>query len=110
VTIIISYCAAITALVKSKITTDPHPVVLCVTDNTSTKNLTMHTSKKSIIGRALARFFCRLLFGSDIGINAKWFSIAANKIADKISRIKKLLTILHHSNTTSPNFNRTMQN
>jgi hypothetical protein len=49
----------------------------------------MHTSKKSIIGRALARFFCRLLIGSDVGINSKWISTAANKIADKISRIKK---------------------
>ncbi len=89
VTIIINNCAAITALLKSQITTNPHPVVLCVTDNTSAKNWTMHTSKKSIIGRALARFFCGLLIGSDIGINAKWISTAANKIADEISRIKK---------------------
>ncbi len=88
-TIIINYCAAITALLKSQITTNPHPVVFCMTDNTSAKNWTMHTSKKSIIGRALARFFCRLLIGSDVGINVKWISTAANKIADKISRIKK---------------------
>jgi hypothetical protein len=49
----------------------------------------VHTSKKSIIGRALARFFCGLLIGSDVGINAKWISTSANKIADEISRIKK---------------------
>jgi hypothetical protein len=49
----------------------------------------LHTSKKSIIGHALARFFCGLLIGLDIGINAKWISTAANKIADKISRIMK---------------------
>jgi hypothetical protein len=49
----------------------------------------MHTSKKSIISHALARFFCGLLIDSDVGIDAKWISTAANKIADKISRIKK---------------------
>ena len=50
VTIIINYCAAIYAFAKNDITTDPHPVVLCVTDNVSAKNWTVHTSKKSIIG------------------------------------------------------------
>ena len=88
VTIIINYSAAIKAF-ESDITTNPHPVVLCVTDNISAKNWTMHTCKKYIIGRALARFFCGLLIGSDIGINAKWISTLANKIADEISRIKK---------------------
>ena len=76
-------------MLKSEITTNPHPVVLCVTENISVKNWTMHTCKKSIIGRALARFFCGLLIGSDVGINAKWISTLANKIADEISRIKK---------------------
>jgi hypothetical protein len=64
-------------------------VVLCVMDNISAKNWTMHTSKKSIIGHALTRFFCGLLIGSDVGIDAKWISTLANSIADKISRIKK---------------------
>jgi hypothetical protein len=89
VTIIINYCAAISAVHKDEDITDPHPVVLCVTDNISAKKWTVHTSKKSIIGRALARFFCGLLIGSDVGINAKWISTSANKIADEISRIKK---------------------
>jgi hypothetical protein len=86
----------------------PHLVVLCVTDNISAKNWMLHTSKKSIIGHALARFFCGLLIGSDIGINAKWISTAANKIADKISRIKKSNTP-SLSIMTSPNSNRTMR-
>jgi hypothetical protein len=94
VTIIINYCAAITALLERQVTIDPHPVVLCVTNNISAKNWTLHTSKKSIIGRALARFFCGLLIGSDVGINAKWISTAANKIADEILRIKKSNTPL----------------
>jgi hypothetical protein len=50
VTIIINYCVAITALLDSDITNDPHPLVLCVTDNVGAKNWTMHTCKKSIIG------------------------------------------------------------
>ena len=89
VTIIINYCAAITAISEGNIINDPHPVVLCVTDNISAKNWTTHTCKKSIIGRALARFFCGLLIGSDVGINATWISTVENKIADEISRIKK---------------------
>jgi len=49
----------------------------------------MHTSKKSIIGCALVRFFCGLMIGSEVGINAKWIAIETNKIADAISRLKK---------------------
>jgi hypothetical protein len=94
VTIIINYCAAITTLLERQVTIDPHLVVLCVTNNISTKNWTLHTSKKLIIGHALARFFCGLLIDSDVGINAKWISTAANKIADEISKIKKSKTPL----------------
>ena len=89
VTIIVNYCAAISAILEDDDIADPHPVVLCMTDNISAKNWTVHTSKKSIIGHALARFFCGLLIGSNVGINAKWISTLANKIADEISRIKK---------------------
>ena len=61
----------------------------------------MHTCNKSIIGRALAHFFCRLLIGSEVGINAKWISTVANKIADNILRLKKSLT----STTSSFTYN-----
>ena len=47
-------------------------------DNISAKKWTMHTSKKFIIGRALARFFCGILIGSDIGI-------IEEKIKEKLS-------------------------
>jgi hypothetical protein len=89
-TIIVNYCASLVVFTTQKINDDPHPVVLCVTDNTSALNWTLHTSKKSRIGRAFARFFCGLLIGSNIGVNAKWISTVENKIADKISRLKKL--------------------
>jgi hypothetical protein len=84
VTIIINYCGALTAYLEDGHKEDPHPVVLCITDNVSAKIWTMHTSKKSIIGHALAHFFCRLMIGSDVGINAKWIATKTNKIADAI--------------------------
>jgi hypothetical protein len=87
-TIIMNYCASLLVFKTRKINNDPHPVVLCVMDNTSALNWTLHTSKKSIIGRALARFFCGLLIGSNVGVNAKWISTIKNVIADKILRFK----------------------
>jgi hypothetical protein len=50
VTIIIDYCAALVVFDTRNVNSDPYPVVLCVTDNTSALNWTLHTSKKSIIG------------------------------------------------------------
>jgi hypothetical protein len=78
-------------------TNDLHPLVLCVTDNISAKKWTTHTCKKSLIGQALARFFCGLLIESAVGINAKWISTEENNIADKISRIKKPQHSTHSS-------------
>ena len=99
VTIIINYCAAITAIAESdNIIDDPNMVVLCMTDNISAKNWTTHAYKKSIIGRALARFFCELMIGSNVGVNAKWISTNKNMIADKILRLKKLID----TNSNSP--------
>jgi len=88
VTVIINYCGALVALANEnkQLTGDPHPIILCITDNTSAKNWTLHTSKKSIVGRALARFFCGILINSRLGINAKWISTHTNVIADDISR------------------------
>ena len=83
-----NYCASLVTFASKKINDDPYPVVLCVTDNTSALNWALHTSKKSSIGRALARFFCGLLIGSNVGVNAKWISTIENVIADKISRLK----------------------
>jgi hypothetical protein len=49
------------------------------------KKWTTRTSKKSLASRALARFFCGLLIGLNVGINAAWISTKANVLADKIS-------------------------
>ena len=88
-TIIINYCGAKVYFATASNRNDPYPVVLCVTDNTSTKKWTTHTSKRSLASRALARLFCGLLIGSNLGINATWISTRANELADKISRLKK---------------------
>jgi hypothetical protein len=50
VTVILNYCGALTAYLEYGLIEDPHPVVLCVTENISAKNWTAHTCKKSIIG------------------------------------------------------------
>ncbi len=71
VTIIINYCVSLVVFDTQKVSNDPYPVVQCVADNTSALNWILHTSKKSMIGRALARFFCRLMIGLCIGVNAK---------------------------------------
>ncbi len=84
VTIILNYCASLVVYENCNVNDDLHPVVLCVTDNTSALNWTLHTSKKLIIERALARFCCGLLIGSNVGTNATWISMIDNVIVDKI--------------------------
>jgi hypothetical protein len=76
VTIILNNCASLIVFATKKPMTIH--IQLCFA------NWTLHTSKKLIIGRALARFFCGLLIGSRVGIKAKWISIIDNKIAGKI--------------------------
>jgi hypothetical protein len=104
VTIIMNYCASLVVFASRRVNDDPHPVVLCVTDNTSALNWTLHTSKKSMIGQALARFFCGLMIGSNVGVNAKWISTIKNMIADKILRLKKL-TATNSNSPSSPTYN-----
>jgi hypothetical protein len=89
VNIILNYCASLIVFATQEINGDPHPVKICITDNTGALNWTLHTSKKLIIGRALARFFCSLLIGSRVGIKAKWITTTDNEIANKILRLKE---------------------
>jgi hypothetical protein len=105
VTIILNYCASLVTFASQKVNDDPHPVVLCVTDNTSALNWTLHTSKKSNIGRALARFFCGLLIGLNCGVNAKWISMIENVIADKILRLKAIIDTNPKSSSSFPTYN-----
>ncbi len=104
-TIILNYHASLVVFATRKVNGDPHPVVLCITDNTSALNWTLHTSKKLIIGRALARFFCSLLIGSNLGVNAKWISTIKNVIADKILRLKEVINTNSNSPSSFPTYN-----
>ena len=104
VTIILNYCASLVTFASRKVNDDSYPVVLCVTNNTSALNWTLHTSKKSMIGRALGRFVCGFLIGSDVGVNAKWISTIENLIADKISRLKALIDTNPKSSSSSPTY------
>ncbi len=45
--IIIDFCAALVSHDNKSTNDDPHPVVLCVTDNMSAKKWKTHTCKKS---------------------------------------------------------------
>jgi hypothetical protein len=89
VMVIINYCAALHVVRTSPVTDDPHPVILNVTNNSSTLSWTLHTCKQSKIGQMLACFFCSLLINSPLGINSQWISTIDNKIADKITCLKK---------------------
>ena len=108
-TIIINYWAA-----KVYFATVLKGNVFCVTDNTSAKKWTTHTSKKSLASQALARFFCGLLIGSNVGINATWISNKANELADKISRLKKEANansfLYQHPLSIILSYNRTTRN
>ncbi len=67
------------------ITDNLHPVLLNVSDNISALSWTNYTSRKSKLGRLLAKFFCSLLINLSLGINSQWISTNNNKIADNIS-------------------------
>lgn len=94
VTVIINYCAAVHVITTTKPTSDPHPVILNITDNVSASNWTSHACLQSRIGRLLGRLLCFLLMESPVGINSKWISTVDNEIADDISRVKKQSTDL----------------
>jgi hypothetical protein len=104
VTVIINYIAALHVLqTMPDITDDPHPVLLNVTNNSLALSWTLHTCKRSRIGRLLGHFFCSLLINSSLGINSQWISTVDNKIADDISCLKK-----QHTDTISaPHFDYT---
>jgi hypothetical protein len=45
VTIILNYCTSLIVFVTQQINDDPHPIMLCVTDNTNALNRTLHRSR-----------------------------------------------------------------
>jgi hypothetical protein len=72
VTVIINYFASLNVFMTRSIMNDPHPVLLNVTNNTSTLSWTNHTCRKLKLGRLLVRFFCSLLINSPLRINSQY--------------------------------------
>jgi hypothetical protein len=97
VMVIINYYASLQVFTTKNITDNPHPVLLSGTDNASALSCTNQTCRKSKLGRLLAQFFCSLLINSPLGINSQWICTDNNKIADNISRAKKMSTCPLHS-------------
>jgi hypothetical protein len=96
VTVIINYIASLHVRTTTNIINDPYPVLLNITDNTSSLRWTQNACRTSKLGRLLARFFCSLLIDSPLGINSQWISTTDNFIADDISCLKKLLGLDSH--------------
>ena len=111
VTKFLNYCTSIVTFASRKINDEPHLVILCVTDNTSAVNWTLHTSKKSVIGRALARFFCGLLISSKLVLMPSGLAPSKTLLLTKYqgSWRSMLLTPNHlppRQPMTTPAFNR----
>jgi hypothetical protein len=70
-TAIIYYCAALHIVRTTPITSNPHPVLLNITDNISALNWSIHMCKCSKIGHLHAHFFCSLLINLPLGINSQ---------------------------------------
>ena len=47
------------------------------------------TGSRSLIGRTLGRFFCGMIMGTALGLDADYISTHANVVADYISRLKR---------------------
>ena len=88
VCVIVNLAAAIYACWHDKIDLSAYPVLLNWCDSKSATCWVNTRCKSSMIGRALGRFFCGLLMGTNLGIQAEWLSSEMNKIADDISRVK----------------------
>ena len=68
---------------------DPYPVVRLFLDNTASESWIIKACKGSLAGRALSCLQCAMMINNPVGIQAEHVTTIANKIADKISRIKK---------------------
>ena len=103
VMVVINYCAALHVVWTSPVTNNPHPVILNITNNSSTLSWILHMCKQSKIGQMLASFFCSLLINLPLGISSQWISTIDNNIADNISHLKK-----QSDNNSSPAFDYTI--
>ena len=89
VCVIVNYAAAIHVCWHDKIDLSHFPAILNWCDNTSACSWINTRCKESLIGRALGRFFCGMIMGTALSLDADYISTHANVIADDISRLKR---------------------
>ena len=88
--VLVNYVAALHICWLDGIDLTHAPTIRNWCDNTSACSWINTRCKESLIGRALGRFFCGLLMGSNLGLSTTWLSTHDNVVADAISRHKCL--------------------
>ena len=88
--VLVNYAAALHICWLDGIDLTLAPTVNNWCDNTSACSWVNTRCKESLIGRALGRFLCGLLMGSNLGLSTTWLSTHDNVVADAISRHKRL--------------------
>jgi hypothetical protein len=86
--VIINYAAAIHACWCDKNDLGHFPTVLNWCDNTSSCSWINTHCKESLISYALGCFFCGMIMGSALGLDADNILMHANVVADNISHLK----------------------
>jgi len=89
VCVIVNYTAAIYVGWHDGIDLGHLPAILNWCDNTSACRWINTRCKESLIGRALGCFFCGMIVGTALGLDADYISMHANEVADDISRLKR---------------------
>ena len=88
--VLVNYVAALHICWLDGIDLTHAPTIRNWCDNTSACSWINTRCKESLIGRALGRFLCGLLMGSNLGLSTTWLSTHDNVVADAISRYKRL--------------------
>lgn len=88
--VLVNYAAALHICWLDDIDLTHAPTMRNWCDNTSACSWINTRCKESLIGRALGRFLCGLLIGSNLGLSTTWLSTHDNEVADAISRHKRL--------------------
>jgi len=88
VCVIVNYAAAIYACWHDGIDLGHFPTILNWCDNTSACRWINTRCKRSLIGRALGSFFCGMIMGTALGLDADYISTHANVVSNDILRLK----------------------
>ncbi len=87
--VIVNYAAAIYACYHDGIDPSHFPTVLNLCNNTSACSWINTRCKESLIGCTLGRFFCGMIMGSALGLDADYILTHANMVANNILRLRR---------------------